>query len=132
MFGILAKFEEEDSMIPKLTDLPSFVNEETTKEDFVYLEFYVLESFNWFVGFTTSAHFAEYYSLFAVVKGDSDHFETSHRHLQDLVQSSLRDFLDISLTGNIVFSNNVGFYICVFINNQNEIWIYKWAYHVLI
>ncbi|CAH1399071.1 unnamed protein product [Nezara viridula] len=99
---IAAKFEEEDSMIPKLTDLPSFVNDETTKEDFVYLEFYVLESFNWFVGFATAAHFAEYYSLFAVVKGDSDHFETSHRHLQDLVQSSMKDFLDISLTETIV------------------------------
>ncbi|XP_014279937.1 cyclin-J-like protein [Halyomorpha halys] len=95
---IAAKFEEEDSMIPKLKDLPTFVNDETTKDDFLYLEFYVLESLNWFVAFATAAHFAEYYFLFSVVNGDSNHFETSHRHLQDLVQSSMRDFLDISLT----------------------------------
>lgn len=96
--SVAAKYEEEDSKIPKIKDLTVLVKNVISKADFVYLELFVMESFDWCIGQVTAAHFAEYYILFAVVKGDVDHFGTPHHHLQDLVHSSMRDFLDLSLT----------------------------------
>ncbi|XP_074000040.1 cyclin J isoform X2 [Rhodnius prolixus] len=95
---IAAKFEELDSRIPKLTDLPALVGYEMSLAEFVQLEIFVLNSFNWRISWPTPAHFAEFYSLCAVNAGDRDYNCTPHHHLSDLITSSLRDFLDVTLS----------------------------------
>lgn len=109
MFNDVAKFEELDSRIPKLTDLPALVGYEMSLAEFVQLEIFVLNSFNWRISWPTPAHFAEFYSLCAVNAGDRDYNCTPHHHLSDLITSSLRDFLDVTLSGKfwILFLFNV-------------------------
>ncbi|KAK9509510.1 hypothetical protein O3M35_006814 [Rhynocoris fuscipes] len=95
---LAAKFEEHENRIPNIADLPPLVGYELGLNEFIQLEIFILHSLNWRVSWPTAAHFAEFYLLYAINPDDSDYFNTSHRHLQEMVSSSLKDFLDVSLS----------------------------------
>ncbi|XP_014241310.1 cyclin-J isoform X2 [Cimex lectularius] len=95
---LAAKFEEEDVQVPKFTDIPSVLNITSTPSELIHLEAFVLQSLSWNISWPTVAHFAEFYSVFAVVKGDRDPTHKSSKNLTDAVRRTMREFIDLSLS----------------------------------
>uniref|UniRef100_A0A0A9XZS3 Cyclin-J n=2 Tax=Lygus hesperus TaxID=30085 RepID=A0A0A9XZS3_LYGHE len=98
---IASKCEDEVDRTPRISSMISLLPEEDrdviTALQVVHVEKFILYSLNWRLGWPTTASFAEYYSLFAVVNGDKDSKNTPHRSLKMAVQSSYDTFLDKTL-----------------------------------
>ncbi|XP_067003557.1 cyclin-J [Anabrus simplex] len=96
---LAAKFEERDSNVPKISELNLLVENPHPLRDYINVEFMILKFLNWNLVIPTAAHFAEYFAMFATLPSDLQHACSvqSYRHLQELAQKYIKDFLDQSL-----------------------------------
>ncbi|GFR26953.1 cyclin-J [Trichonephila clavata] len=94
------KLEERDSLIPKNSDFNILLENKYKLIEFVHVEIYVLNFFNWDILYPTAAHFAEYYALYALHQSDS----LSDKPLPnyELIKIYIRKYIDYFLEVSII------------------------------
>ncbi|XP_026292509.1 cyclin-J isoform X2 [Frankliniella occidentalis] len=95
---VASKYEERDVRIPKASQFNSVVNNRYQLAEFRDLEVMLLSFLGWKLNLPTAAHFAEYYSLFAVSKKDWCQTEfLSYETFWQEAQRAVKDYLDLAL-----------------------------------
>lgn len=97
----LAKFEEKDGKIPKISKLNKYDGFRYSNTDFIKLEAKVLICLDFGLTQPTAAHFAEYYIMGAIMPGDLKTASVSLRRVGEVSSNITSEFLDISLKGKI-------------------------------
>uniref|UniRef100_A0A1B6MJI5 Cyclin N-terminal domain-containing protein n=1 Tax=Graphocephala atropunctata TaxID=36148 RepID=A0A1B6MJI5_9HEMI len=94
---LAAKFEEIDSMIPKISELNKYDGFRYSSKDFVNVEVMVLKFLDFGLTQPTIAHFAEYYTMATIMPQDLKSGKFSFRHLYDMTRNMVDELLDICL-----------------------------------
>lgn len=127
---VASKYEERDVRIPKISQLNSVVNNRYKTSDFHDLEVMMLSFLDWNLNLPTAAHFAEYYSLFAVSRRDWDTSEyISYETFWQEVQRAIKDYLDLSLldVNMMQFLPSLVACSCILLARQQLRLAFKWT-----
>lgn len=100
---VAAKLEETDDLIPKASTLNSYLDNPYKLHEFMQMELVLLEFFHWDLLMPTAAHFADYYSVYAISATDlfSGQKIKSLPAAKQLVEKYINYFLDISLQDHL-------------------------------
>ncbi|KAK3919353.1 Cyclin-J [Frankliniella fusca] len=95
---VASKYEERDIRTLRAGQLNNVVNDKYKLTEFRDLEVMLLSFLEWKLNLPTAAHFAEYYSLFAVTQKDWCQTEyTTYETFWQEAQRAVKDYLDLSL-----------------------------------
>lgn len=100
---ILAKFEEQDGKVPKISEMNAYLNSAYVQEDILYLERKILKYFNWRLTMPTAVHFADYFFSFGIIRGDICENCPNPVYTHSMLQHYLNTLLDRSLEGTYSF-----------------------------